>query len=705
MRKKIGYRTFFLGVLFTALFFLLILRSFWMQVIDSKEVLAKANDVWGRSSSVTPKRGEITDRNGDVLAYTAKAYTVIARLKPYTNRNELYVKDLDKTAQLLAPILGATADDVMGKLKKNVDQIELRPWGWKITQEQAEKVMALKLPGISLFDENRRYYPNQDFASHVLGYVTLDGVAQMGIEKTEDSLLAGTKGNINMKVDRKGNPLPGETENNKPVIDGRNVSLTIDRSIQGFVEQALNDIWAQYKAKGITVIVSDPKTGEILALGNRPSFNPNEYMKGTDAFRNPAVGSNFEPGSTFKIVTLAAAIEKGVFNANDTYMSGTYNNIKGAPPIKDHNGGQGWGQITFREGVKRSSNVAFSILGYEKLGRDNLFSFISNFGFGKKTGIELSGEESGLVNFNNNNSRDIATMSFGQGVGVTAIQQVAAVGAVANGGNLMKPSLVKEVRDSKTNQVLSQTQPTVVRRVISKNTSTQVCDLLSAVVNEKDGTGQAYALPGYEVAGKTGTAQVFENGAYVPGKYITSFIGFAPKNDPKLLIYVVVDQPEIDNQGAGGTLIAAPIFKSVMEKSLQYLRFIPQIPGKAETGSSSVEFQIPTFIGTSSAAAIKQCQNLGLTVEKLGSGTGVLKQIPAPGVKTAQGGKVYLITSISDLKMPDLTGKTIREVTEICNAMQIKITGTEGSGFVVSQSIAAGTAIKAGSQLSVKLAP
>ena len=595
MRKRMGYRTFFLGVLFTALFFLLILRSFWIQVVDSKNVLAKASDVWDRSSSVTPKRGEITDRNGEVLAYTAKAFTVIARLKPYSNSNELYVKDPEKTAQLLAPILGATTDDLLGKLKKNVDQIELRPWGWKIPQDQAEKIMALKLPGISLYDENRRYYPNQDFASHVLGYVTLDGVAQMGIEKTEDSLLAGSKGNINMKVDRKGNPLPGESENNKPVMEGKNVSLTIDRQIQGFVEQALNDIWSQYKAKGLTVIVSNPKTGEILALANRPSFNPNEYMKGTAGFPNPAVGSNFEPGSTFKIVTLSGAIEKGLFNANDTYMSGTYN-IKGAPPIKDHNNGQGWGQISYKEGVKRSSNVAFSILGYEKLGRDNLFSFISNFGFGKKTGIELTGEESGLVNFNDNNPRDIATMSFGQGVGVTAIQQVAAVGAVANGGNLMKPYLVKEVRDSKTNQVVSQTQPTVVRKVISSNTSAQVRDLLSAVVNEKDGTGQLYALPGYDVAGKTGTAQVFENGAYVPGKYITSFIGFAPKNDPKLLIYVVVDQPEISNQGAGGTLIAAPIFKSVMEKSLQYLRFIPQIAGKTETGSSSLEFQMPAFV-------------------------------------------------------------------------------------------------------------
>lgn len=704
-RKRIGYRTLSLGVLFTALFFLLILRTFWLQMVNGTELLAKANDVWSRSSAVTPNRGEVLDRNGEIMAYNTKAYTVISRLKPYSTGNELYVKDPVKTAQILAPILGATSDEILGKLKMDAKQVELRPWGWKITQEQAKKVEALKLPGISLYEENRRYYPFGDFASHVLGYVDLDGNAQMGIEKTQDAFLAGTKGKLNVKVDSKGNPIPGQGEDNRPALDGKNVTLTIDGKIQGFVEQALNETWAKYKAKGISVIVTNPSTGEILAMANRPSFNPNEYAKGVDAFFNPGIGSNFEPGSTFKIVTLSAAIEAGVFNPNETYNSGVYDKIKNAPPIKDHNGGKGWGSITFKEGVKRSSNVAFVILGYEKLQKDKFLSYISNFGFGKKTGIELPGEEAGLVNFNVTNNRDLATMTFGQGVGVTAIQQVAAVGAVANGGNLMKPYLVKEVKDRKTGQTLSQTQPTVVRRVISENTSAQVRDLLSAVVNEDNGTGQSYALPGYGVAGKTGTAQVFENGAYQPGKYITSFIGFAPEKNPKLLMYVVVNQPEIDNQSAGGGLIAAPIFKYVMEKSLQYMHYVPVVPGKTEEGSGSISFKMPSFTGNDVAKAEQQCKNLGLSVEVLGSGSTVLDQIPASGLSATQGGKAYLLTSSSNIKMPDLTGKSLREAMEISDLLQLNLESTDGSGYVISQSIPPGTPVKPGTALQIRLAP
>lgn len=704
--KRIGYRTLSLGVLFTALFFLLILRTFWIQVVKSDEYMEKAAEVWERSSGVTPKRGMILDRNGEVLAYTSKAYTVIARLEPYNKGNQNYVKDKEKTAAQLAPILGASQAEILEKLNKGNKQIELRPWGWKIDEEKAKQVMALKLPGISLYEESRRYYPKGEFASHVLGYVNLDGLAQMGIEKKLDQSLSGIKGSINMKVDSKGNPIPGETEVNRPVIDGSNVVLTIDKNIQGYVEQALNDIWSKYKAKGITVIVSDPNTGEILGMGSRPSFNPNEYWKSDISyFLNPAIGNNYEPGSTFKIVTLAAAIEEGLFNANETFMSGTYSKIKNAPPIKDHNGGKGWGTITFKEGVKRSSNVAFTILGYERLQRDRLFAYFNKFGFGQKTGIELPGEEAGLLNTNTANPRDIATMTFGQGVGVTAIQQVAAVGAIANGGNLMKPYLVKEIWDNKNNKLLTSTQPQVVRRVVSENTSAQVRELLSAVVNEQNGTGQLYAMEGFQVAGKTGTAQVFENGRYAEGKYITSFIGFAPKDNPKLLIYVVVDQPEIDNQAAGGSLIAAPIFKSVMENSLRHLNFVPVIPGKTETESNSLSFPMPSFIGLTVANAEKQSKNLGLTVEKLGNKNTVIKQIPAPGTTMFQGGKVLLLTSDDNLTMPDLSGKTLKEVSEICELLELKLKEAKGVGYVVSQTIPPGTPLKKGQSLQVELAP
>lgn len=706
IQDKIKWRTYVLGGLFTVLLFVLIGRLFWLQNIESAELLVKARKTWEKSNAINPKRGEIIDRNGQQLAYTGKAYTVIARIAPYENdrKNKDYVQDKQETAAKLAPILDMSSSAIMERLEKKSDQVELRPGGWKIPKEKAEQVKALKLPGISLYEETRRYYPYGVFASSVLGYTNLDGQAQMGIELSQDTQLRGEKGSFTFKKDGKGNQLPDGLESYKPAIDGHRITLTLDHNIQSYVEDALNQAASQYKMKGITAIVADPNTGEILGMGSRPSFNPNS-PSGIKDYRNPAVGTNFEPGSTFKIVTLAAAIEEKMFNPNDYYMSGTYNKIKGSKEVRDHNGGRGWGMISFKEGVKHSSNVAFVILGYERLKEEKLFSYLQKFGFGEKTGIDLPGEEKGLFNPNRRYyARDIASISFGQGVGVTAIQQVAAVGAVANGGKLMKPYIIKEIRDSRTGAIVAQKGPQMMRRVVSENTASQVRDLLHAVVNEKNGTGQPFALPGYHVAGKTGTAQVSRNGRYVPGKYINSFIGFAPKDKPKLLIYVLVDEPDIDTPSAGGKIIAAPVFKSILERSLQYMKLSPDktAPVVAVQDETAI---MPQLSGSTVGQAKTRVKQAGLTAEVLGNGAKIIAQYPEASVELTKGSTVYILTAKTGVSLPDLTGKTLRDVMEIGALLDLNVAGVTGEGYVTSQSIPSGTTVKPGDKLAVTLTP
>ncbi|MFT9847973.1 penicillin-binding transpeptidase domain-containing protein [Aneurinibacillus sp. REN35] len=708
MRKKINLRTLLMGGLFTLSFFALILRAFWIQYVDSAEIMVKAKDTWERSNAINPKRGDIVDRNGQLLAYHGKAYTVIARLKPYSNdtKNENYVKNPQETAAKLAPLLNMSQEKILERLTKDTKQVELRPGGWKIPKETADKVQELKLPGIGLYEESRRYYPYGAFASHAIGYTNLEGEARMGIERMLDDQLKGEKGSFTFKADRRGNLLPDGIESYKPAKDGNKVVLTIDHQIQNYIEDALNQATAKYKMEGVSVVVADPYTGQILGMGNRPTFNPNAPTDIKNFF-NPVIGANFEPGSTFKIATLAAAIEEKQFNPNATYMSGTYNKIKGSKPIRDHNQGRGWGTITYKEGVKRSSNVAFVHMGYEGLGKEKLFSYLTKFGFGQKTGIDLPGEARGSFSPNRKYyPRDVASITFGQGVSVTAIQQVAAVGAVANGGKLMKPYIVKEIRDAKTDQVLKENKPEMVRRVISEDTAKQTRDLLGAVVNEKNGTGQPFALPGYQVAGKTGTAQVAENGRYVAGRYINSFIGFAPKDNPKLLIYVVVNQPHIDTPSAGGKIIAAPIFKSVMERSLHYFKMSPdKVDGKTVEVTTDESTVMPELGGETVEAGKQMLSQAGLKVQVLGHGKTVVGQYPAAQAEMTKGSTVYMLTSKDGIKMPDLSGKTLREVMELASLVDIPAPTVTGEGYVQKQSIQPGTVLKKGDKLAVTLAP
>jgi len=730
-KRRVNWRILLFALCVIVGFSSLSMRLWWLQKVEAAKIMDYARTQWDREKTLQPKRGAIMDRNGEILAYEGKAYTVNARLKPLNDKDQDYVKDPYYTATALSKILGAPFESIYKSLTNPKPNVVLfGRWGNKITEEQkkqielaqypklpsGEEVKTNQLPGVYLTETTRRFYPNNSFAAHVLGYMDLEDEPKMGLEFQLDENLRGEKGEMAIMKDGAGFQLPDGEQKYKPAVDGSNVYLTIDRQIQDYVEQALDFAEKEFNPKGLMVVVSDPQTGEILAMGNRPQFNPNTYYNGITNYTNHAVTTMFEPGSTFKIITLAAAIEEGMFNPNEDYQSGTYT-IKGQTPIRDHNNGRGWGKISFLQGVQRSSNVMFVILGYERLKLEKLKAYFEKFGIGSLTGIELPYEKKGnIANLENPRSpRDWAVTTFGQGVTVTAIQQVAAVGAIANGGELLKPHIIKEMRDPHTGAVTYRSEREVVRRVVSTATAKQTRDILETVITSEVGTGQAYRIDGYHVAGKTGTAQKYEGNKILEGHYIASFIGFAPKDDPRLLVYVVVDDPQTNvDYFSYSSKMLAPIFKSIMERSLQYLQQQPDIQAvkggdkKQAAAQQPVlppvkELTLPKFIDMATTTAQLRAKQDELNVSVVGTGTKIVEQYPAPFTKVISGQKVTLITDrVEGTTMPDLTGKSLRDVLEFTSILHMQVNAT-GSGFVEAQSIKPGTSLKGGETLMVTL--
>ncbi len=691
----INKRGIFIGISITFLFLLLIYRTFHLQVIEAAMLQEKAKNIWNRSMVLEPKRGTIFDRNGEKLAYNAPAYTVVSILsQKYSNS----VKDKKEAAEKLAPLLHMNEDTIYSLLSKNVYQVEIRPGGWKIDKETAEKVKALNLPGIILREESKRYYPNHSLAAYVLGFVNYDKEAIMGLEREYDELIQGKAGELKVMKDLKGYQLPDGEEVFKPAEDGNDLVLTLDKTIQQYVETALDNAASMYNPQKIVAIVADPETGEILAMSNRPKYNPNQYWNIED-YRNLAIQYQFEPGSTFKIVTLAAAIEEGYFNPDETYMSGKIQ-VPGKV-IRDHNNGLGWGEISFLEGVQRSSNVAFVHLGYERLGKEKLFSYIDKFGFGNLTGIDLPNEESGIMKqVNKAYPLDVATLTFGQGVAVTPIQQVMAVSAVANGGNLIHPYLVKEIRDPKTGEVLQTNKPVVKRRVISEETAKQTRKILESVVGF--GTKNPGYIEGYHVAGKTGTAQkIGPDGTYLKDKNVVSFIGFAPADNPKLLVYVAVDEPDLNIPYYGST-VAAPIFREIMQNSLRYVK----VPIDISTGIEKKKNEwvsLKDYTGESMVSSKADLMEKGLSPIVIGNGNEVYKQYPEKGAIVSENTNIYLVTeTLEERRVPDLKGKSLREALEYCHVLDIDVTFT-GSGIVTNQNLEPNAMYRRDQTLEIKL--
>ncbi|MCU9612202.1 stage V sporulation protein D [Caldibacillus lycopersici] len=628
VRKRLAFALLF-GII---IFFIIDLRLGFVQLVIGDMLTDKAKSSWNREIPFESKRGEILDRNGVALATNVSAPTVYVVPRQIENPAD--------TAEKLANVLDASTEKIYQHLTKKTS-IERIPEGRKITSEKANEVRDLNLKGVYIAEDSKRYYPFGDYLSHVLGFTGIDNQGLMGLELSYDKELSGEKGSVQFYSTAKGQRMENMADEYKPPVDGLDLKLTIDSQIQTIVERELDNAESLYSPDGAIAIAMNPKNGEILAMSSRPNFDPTDYQNVSPEVynRNLPIWSTYEPGSTFKIITLAAALEEGKVDLeNDHFYDPGEVEVAGAHLHCWKSGGHG--SQTFLEVVQNSCNPGFVELG-ERLGAETLFSYIHDFGFGQKTGIDLQGEASGILfNVDNVGPVELATTAFGQGVSVTPIQQVAAVSAAVNGGILYQPYIAKELVDPLTGEVVMRNSPVEKRRVISEETSKKLRYALESVVAQ--GTGKNAFVDGYRVGGKTGTAQKAKDGRYLENNHIVSFIGFAPADDPQIVIYVAVDNPKGTVQ-FGGT-VAAPIVGNIIEDSLRVMKVEPrkdQIE-KEMTWLDTPMVEVPNVVGLTKKEISELYVNL--LIEAEGEGDKVVQQDPAPGTKLKEGStiRIYL---------------------------------------------------------------
>jgi cell division protein FtsI (penicillin-binding protein 3) len=649
-RKSINWfkvRIIFLSCLLFFCFVLILGRMFQLQVLKKEQLYKLAAQQQHVQIPLVPKRGTVYDSKGNELAVSIEVDSVYADARK--------VVDVEKTGNELASILQIDRKELKQRLKSH------RSFEWiqrKISSKEVEQIKALHLPGICFLKENRRFYPNSQLAAHLVGFVGLDSKGLEGIEFQYDALLNGENHVWTSARDALGREIamgkvPFEKEDHY-----RNIALTIHKPIQHITETELGRGVEKWGAKGGLAIAMDPSTGKILAMVSYPTFNPNQFIQyRSKSWRNRAISDVFEPGSLFKTFLAAAALEEQVVRPSDSFFceNGSYTVYDRT--IHDHSK-HGW--LTFQQIIKFSSNIGASKVG-EKMGRDRFYRYISAFGFGEKTRINLPGEGKGIVH----HPRywppvALDTISFGQGISVTGIQLVTALSAVANGGFLMKPYAVEKIMDE-NGEVVQSFQPEIVRKVISEETAKKVTALLKTTT-EKGGTGEGAVPAGYEVAGKTGTAQKVDSllGGYSEDRYTSGFMGFAPAEEPKLVLLVVIDEPQGNNYGG---VVAAPIFKAIMEKALPYLNVIPKgtmivkneldsVPKKealetqplidgVKVGKGAGMVVMPDLTGLSMRNALSRMEGRGLIIKVSGNGK-VVEQIPRPGIVVEKGDICYL---------------------------------------------------------------
>jgi cell division protein FtsI (penicillin-binding protein 3) len=629
-------------------------RLVQLQVLNRASFERMAARQSERTINLDPRRGAILDRNGRTLAVSVDADSIYA-----------VPQDLEsppRTAAALGRALGLDAAgrrELLTQLQKN------RAFVWvkrKVDPATARAVRDLSLPGIGFVSENRRYYPKRELASQLLGYVGMDNTGMSGIEYSFEDAIKGRPAKVLVETDARRRPV-SHTE--RPSTDGQTVVLTIDEAIQHAAETELERAVNETQSVAGMVVVMDPRTGEILAVANRPTFNPNRFgAYSSSRWRNRAVTDAYEPGSMFKIFTAAAALQEKVVTPDEVIDCGGGSIEISGTRINDHHV---FFDLTFREVISHSSDVGV-IRVAQRLGRENFYRYLRAFGFGAPTGVELPGESNGLLRPTSKwSALSLPTLSFGQEIGVTALQMTTAVAAVANGGYLMRPLVVRQIEDSEAN-VLSSARPEAVRRVLEPETVDTLTELLRTVVTS--GTGRRAAIPGYAVAGKTGTAQkVDAQGRYSMIDHVASFVGFAPATRPALVVLASLDTPR-GARNEGGD-VAAPLFARVMEQALQYLA-VP--PDDTDRVLRMVPFR-PAHVAT---AAYRP----------------TLDDLPVVSV-------VDPATNDPRL-MPDLRGRSAREAA-ITAARRGLIVELVGSGQVVSQAPEVGTEIEAGQKCVLSL--
>ena len=697
-----------LFVIFSLLFFILIFRFITIQVtgeVHGQALAARAQQKYSNEKVIEATRGTIFDRKGEVVAEDTTAYTLVAILNDSVTTNKKkpkHVTDPAKTAAVLAKYIDMSESEIYKRLtKEKAWQVEFGKAGRDISHQTKRDIEEEKLPGITFLRDSKRFYPNGVFSSHLVGFVEKEETkdkktvtaGQLGIEKTLNDELTGKNGSLSFESDLWGFLLPDGEKKVTPAKDGSNIFLTIDKKIQTFVEDAVDRVDEEYKPKKIIAVVADPKTGDILAMAQRPSFHPTTREGLDNSWHNEVVETPIEPGSTMKIFTLAAAVEENKWNPNEPYKSGSYKVTEDSRAIRDHNG-SGWGTISYLEGIQRSSNVAVAKLVNEKIGTEKFREYLTDFGFDQPTGIDLPNETSGTIVYKWPIEK--ITTSYGQGTTITPIQLIQAATSVANDVKMMKPRVIDKIVDPNTGDVIKQEEPKSVGQPISAETAKAVRDVLGTVVTGEHGTGKSYAIDWYEVAGKTGTANITANGSYLDGAsdYLFSFLGMAPKDDPKLIVYVAVQQPEIDHYYKG-SIPTSMIFKSVMKSSLQYLNIKPASVEKADSSP------VPDVTGMSAAEAKSLLESKGFETVVIGDGNQVEEQLPKADIMALEGEKVF-IRSSGVMTYPDMTDWSLRDVMKLAQIAEIKL-NKAGSGYVTKQSLKPGVPINEGENLIVEL--
>ena len=702
-------------VLLSFIFFLLFARMIFVMVIQSPKYKNIAIAQWTSEVKISAKRGRILDRNGNELAVSANVYRV--DLDMNTLRDTIKEKKItqEELASKLAQALNMEVSDVSKILNRTLPNG--LPTGSatlkrRIEKPEADNITNLNIRGVLVSADTKRFYPNNNFLSQVLGHTNSDGEGLTGVELYYNKQLAGTAGMRISETDRKSKELPYTISEYTKPIQGSDLVVTIDEMIQNFAEKAATKAMADNKASAVTIIVMDPKNGEVLAMVNKPDYNPNDpWIQGKTSdelqkmWRNRAVSDTFEPGSIFKVVTATAAIETGAVNESDKFTcTGSFtvaNRIIHCWKRTGH------GVQSFVDILKNSCNVGFASVG-KKVGKNTLTEYIKKFGFGAKTGIDLPGEANGIIKKAENISEvDLATISFGQTNTVSCIQYLTGFNAIANGGKLVRPHLMKEIShyDETTGKAIKDTtydSSNSTKQILDSAKMTQLRSYLEKVVSEGGGS-KAY-IEGYHIAGKTGTAQKVVNGVYASGKYIASFAGMAPASDPRITVFISIDEPDPSNYYAGQ--IAAPVAKEVFNDIFNYLAMKSDASGEDVARSLLRDVVVPDVRGMTKANAQNalKTQHLDYQIDTIGSY--VVDMNPKPGYTVKEGSKIILYTGATAnynkvVTVPNVKGLSRERAIEVLSSVGLKGT-TQSAGMVSDQSIEPGTTVAKGTVISLE---
>lgn len=671
-------------------------RLAYLQFVRGAELREKAFNVRTHEVPVEARRGTIYDRTGRELAISVNVDSIFAVPSEVT--------DPEGTARQLSELLDLDYDWVLGRLTQHQSFVWIER---KVDDEVSRAVKVLQLPGIGFTQESRRVYPKGTLAAHILGFAGIDSQGLNGVEYTYDRRLRGTPGWIVIEYDAVGRELPHALHRYLPPTDGEALVLTIDEVIQSMVERELDQIVAQHQPKTATIIVMDPDTGEILGLGVRPTYDPNNFADYPESsWRNFAVSDTYHPGSTFKPITAAAAVEEGVVTWSDSFSCGGGMMIDDRM-VRCHSG---HGSLDLTGVIEKSCNAGFMQIGF-RLGVEGFYKYYRAFGLDSVTGIDLPGEGAGFtVAEALCKPVDLAVMSFGQTLTVTPVEIIRAMAAIANGGKMVVPHVAKEFRDAE-GQVTEVLEWAAGPQVISEDTAREVRRAMEAVV--KTGTGKVAYMPGYRLAGKTGTSQKTIGGVVSSSVHVGSFCGFGPADDPRAVVLVVVDEPKGSYYGGA---VAAPAFGRLMRDLYRYLEIpMTYAPGEERPGADRdddepSEVTVPSVVGHPVGEALVIVQAAGLRAEVSGlSGGVVARQTPGPGAGVAPGTLVLLEVDPAGpggglVMVPDVVGRSVSQAALMLEQAGLHLR-VEGSGLAASQAPAAGTSLEPGSTVTVRFEP